>query len=216
VKVAETGSTGTGIGAVSSAGAQGPFQFIPETAAAYHVDVNNFRSSAMGAAKLLSDLKKQYGSWGAALEHYSGGGYGLEHVKEKSVEGGVPVGTGSKKVLTSMGLPGQNPLGELLEQFVQPGVPGTPGGDLKQLNAPSFGLGFPNELLEASQAVTKFLTLLTDPKFWIRAGMAIGGLILLYISLKALTGTSASDLPGSGIVKAAAFKRLPPKMRTTS
>jgi len=39
----------------SSAGAQGPFQFIPSTAQQYGVNVNSLKSSAKGAAHLLHD-----------------------------------------------------------------------------------------------------------------------------------------------------------------
>ena len=59
--------------AVSPKGAKGTFQFMPETADAYNVDVSDPISSAHGAAKYLSDLQKQYGSFKAALAHYNGG-----------------------------------------------------------------------------------------------------------------------------------------------
>lgn len=42
---------------VSSAGAQGPFQFMPSTAAGMGVDPHNFRSAAFGAAKYLATYK---------------------------------------------------------------------------------------------------------------------------------------------------------------
>ena len=59
--------------AESSKGAKGDFQFMPETAKAYAVDISDPVSSAHGAAKYLSDLVKQYGSIQAALAHYNGG-----------------------------------------------------------------------------------------------------------------------------------------------
>jgi len=59
--------------AVSNKGAQGDFQFMPETAVAYGVDPSDPVSSATGAAKYLSDLTKKYGSFQAALAHYNGG-----------------------------------------------------------------------------------------------------------------------------------------------
>ena len=59
--------------AVSPKGALGDFQFMPDTAKAYGVDVSDPISSASGAAKYLSDLTKQYGSFQAALAHYNGG-----------------------------------------------------------------------------------------------------------------------------------------------
>jgi hypothetical protein len=223
VKVIETGPKGTGIGAVSSAGAEGPFQFIPETAAAYHVNVNSFQSSANGAAHYLHDLYKQYGNWNDALAHYSGGGYGLSTVKHETAASGVPVGTSGHSQLVGLGLPGEsgeNPLLELFGEVFKPNAPGTPGGDLEQLHAPSIGgslFSFPGEILEGFQQFTKIAKLLTDPKFWLRVGEAIGGVILVYIALKSLTGTGVSDVPGAGLAsqaaKAAAFKRLPPAQR---
>lgn len=59
--------------AVSPKGAKGRFQFMPKTAEAYNVDVNDPISSAHGAAQYLSDLTKKYGSFQAALAHYNGG-----------------------------------------------------------------------------------------------------------------------------------------------
>ena len=59
--------------AVSPKGAKGDFQFMPDTAKAYGVDVGDPVSSAHGAARYLSDLIKQYGGVQAALAHYNGG-----------------------------------------------------------------------------------------------------------------------------------------------
>jgi len=59
--------------AVSPKGAKGRFQFMPDTAKAYNVDVYDPISSAHGAAKYLSDLTKHYGSFQAAVAHYNGG-----------------------------------------------------------------------------------------------------------------------------------------------
>ena len=59
--------------AISPKGARGRFQFMPDTAKAYNVDVNDKLSSAQGAARFMSDLLKEYGSVQAALAHYNGG-----------------------------------------------------------------------------------------------------------------------------------------------
>ena len=59
--------------AVSPKGARGDFQFMPDTAKAYNVDVNDPVSSAHGAARYLADLIKQHDSVSAALAHYNGG-----------------------------------------------------------------------------------------------------------------------------------------------
>jgi hypothetical protein len=61
VKNQETGK-GSGVGAVSSAGARGPFQFMPGTAAQYGLkNPDDPTESAAAAAHLLSDLLKRYG-----------------------------------------------------------------------------------------------------------------------------------------------------------
>lgn len=70
----------------SSAGAIGPFQFLPSTASQYGYPLTNtptsaqFAQQADAAAQYLSALYKQTGNWNTALEHYSGGGYGLAQV----------------------------------------------------------------------------------------------------------------------------------------
>jgi hypothetical protein len=56
---------------VSSAGAQGPFQFMPGTARSLGVDPHNFKSAAYGAAKYLRSL--YHGDWKAAVGHYNSG-----------------------------------------------------------------------------------------------------------------------------------------------
>lgn len=45
----------------SKAGAMGDFQFMPKTAKQYGVDVNDFYSSAHGAARYMNNLLKKYG-----------------------------------------------------------------------------------------------------------------------------------------------------------
>jgi len=72
----------------SSAGARGPFQFLPSTGAEYGLNsttINQFGPSADAAAHYLSDLYKQSGkNWDKALRGYSGGGYGLSEVQKKA------------------------------------------------------------------------------------------------------------------------------------
>jgi Transglycosylase SLT domain len=234
--VAETGPTGSGIGAESSAGAQGPFQFMPSTAATYNVDVTNFRSSAFGAAHLLRDLKDQYGSWNAALEGYNAGpgnigkgvGYTTRTIRGKAASTGVTPQNSQAimaNLITPLGevpLPGPdldftNPFGPLSP--VDPRDFGAPGEIQKGLSGEGAGslISWPAEMLEAFQQFTKLSKLVSNPEFWLRAAQAIGGMILLYMGLKALTGTGLSDIPGGRSVKsaakAAAFKRLPPAQR---
>jgi len=84
--------------AISPKGAKGRFQFMPETAKAYGVDVNDPISSAYGAAQYLSDLVKQYGSVQAALAHYNGGTKAGEAV----LQGAEPPATETKNYLTKV------------------------------------------------------------------------------------------------------------------
>jgi len=69
----ESTESGGNDSAISPKGAKGRFQFMPATAEAYGVDTSDKVSSAHGAAKYLSDLQNQYGSFKAALAHYNGG-----------------------------------------------------------------------------------------------------------------------------------------------
>jgi hypothetical protein len=74
----------------SSAGAEGPFQFLPSTASSYNYPLTGnpsptqFAQQANAAAHYLSDLFHQHGNWDAAIRAYSGGGYGLAQVQSKS------------------------------------------------------------------------------------------------------------------------------------
>jgi Transglycosylase SLT domain len=54
----------------AKSGAAGIGQFIPSTAAAMHVDVNDPVSSIYGAAAYDAQLYKQYGDYSAMLAHY--------------------------------------------------------------------------------------------------------------------------------------------------
>jgi hypothetical protein len=73
----------------SSAGAVGPFQFLPSTAASMHVNPNEFNSAARGAAHYLHNLgankDPNSAATAAALNRYSGGGGDtyINSVKEK-------------------------------------------------------------------------------------------------------------------------------------
>lgn len=73
----------------SSAGAKGLMQFIPSTARSYNYPLTNNPNQAQAqqqfdaAAHYLSNLYHQTGSWNSAIQHYSGGGYGLSQVQQQ-------------------------------------------------------------------------------------------------------------------------------------
>lgn len=185
----------TGFGsnvATSSAGAQGPFQFIPSTAAAYHVNVNSFASSADGAAHLMSDLHKQYGSWDSAATHYSGGGYGISEVRAKVPEAPKALlgKTTPQQLLTSF-LPFQAPIPGLPDPLV-PHIPTPNPGSI----SPGSLLSLPSEVITAARGFTDIAKMLTSAQFWIRVGEAVAGLTLLHMGMKNLSGDYAETAGG--------------------
>lgn len=58
---------------VSTAGARGLFQFMPETAAGYGIDPCDPAQAADGAARMLSGLHAKYNSWDLAFAAYNAG-----------------------------------------------------------------------------------------------------------------------------------------------
>lgn len=64
--------------ALSGKGAQGYFQFLPDTAKQYNVNPYDLNSAAQGAARYLSDLYKQTGSMEKAVAAYNWGPGNLE------------------------------------------------------------------------------------------------------------------------------------------
>jgi hypothetical protein len=76
--------------AVSPKGAQGLFQFMPETAKSYNIDPNVPEQAADGAARMYSDLLKQYnGDLPKALAGYNWGSgnmqqYGFDNMPEET------------------------------------------------------------------------------------------------------------------------------------
>jgi len=58
---------------VSSAGAQGPFQFMPATAREYGIDPYNFEQAANAAAKYISKSYTRFKDWDKAIGSYNAG-----------------------------------------------------------------------------------------------------------------------------------------------
>lgn len=196
--------------------------------AAEGVNVSSWRAASLQAAKTLRGLKNQYGTWAAAVEHYSGGSYTISHPKQLAAQKGVTTRTTSKTVLadikTPLGtIPFPGPTVDFTNPFgpLSPIHPGDLGGlipgEIPGVSGGGSLLSFPTEIVESFQQFTRLSELVTSPQFWIRVGEAIAGMILVYMALKSLTGTGVSDLPGGRVAtqtaKAAAFKRLPPAQR---
>lgn len=151
----------------SSAGAIGPFQFLPSTAKQYGYPLTNnptaaeFQQQADAAAHYLSDLFHQTGSWETALQHYSGGGYGLSQVQAKAQQ--AP--SWLQSIIGATGFTSSNPFGQTAQ------AAGTTAGALGQI-----------------------ASLLTSSAFWIRLGEAIAGVILIAMGLRSLTGSSTTPV----------------------
>jgi transglycosylase-like protein with SLT domain len=151
----------------SSAGAKGGFQFIESTAKSYGYPYTNqqtnaiFAKQADVAAKYLSDLYHEHGSWEGALQAYSGGGYGYEKVKAESKYGGAKfLGTGKQNALEKA-----NPLPE----------------------AVNAGAGAVETVEGAASTAGEVIAVITDPNTWLRVAEGIGGMVLLAMGLKTLT-----------------------------
>jgi hypothetical protein len=105
----------------SRAGAQGYFQFMPDTAKQYKVKVNDLNSEADGAARLLRDLlKSSNGDLQTALAAYN---WGIGNVQRQGM-GNMPAETRNyiPKVLSFMGGK-QAPAPQTVTQAVATGTP---------------------------------------------------------------------------------------------
>lgn len=76
--------SGGRVRAVSPAGAQGPFQFMPGTAQQYGIDPFDPQQSAQGAARMYADLSKKYG--GDLPKMLAGYNWGQGNVDRKGLE----------------------------------------------------------------------------------------------------------------------------------
>jgi hypothetical protein len=78
------------VGRTSSAGAQGAFQFMPDTAKQYNVNVRDTADSTRGAADYLSDLSKKYGDPLLAGAAYNWGPGNLDKAIKAAAGAGLP------------------------------------------------------------------------------------------------------------------------------
>jgi soluble lytic murein transglycosylase-like protein len=76
--------SGFNAGAVSAAGAQGLMQFMPGTARSLGINPLDPSQAIDGAARMLADGNRQFGSWGLALAAYNAGPNAVKRY------GGVP------------------------------------------------------------------------------------------------------------------------------
>lgn len=210
VKLAETGSEPS-LATTSSAGASGPFGFMPATAAEYGVNTGDFASSADGAAHLLSDFYKQFGSWDLALEAYNAGpanagkgiGYDTSWIEHKLREFGLSkakIQRAEHSQFVGLGLDGLKSTLDKAFGWALGGVlrgkkagEAIEEGDVGKLGGALVG--------DPLKAVGDFFSILTSGETWLRLVEVLAGAILFYLGLKTLTGTGASDLPGAGAVK---------------
>lgn len=76
---------------VSSAGAEGPFQFMPGTARQYGINPYNFEQAADAAAKFLASNYKKTGNWEDAVAGYNAGPGNMNRWRNiKETRGYVP------------------------------------------------------------------------------------------------------------------------------
>lgn len=160
----------------SSTGAQGPFQFEPETAKQYGLkNPQDFNASADAAAHYLHDLYNQHGhSWDAAVRGY-GGGYGLADVLAKAKQG-------NQFMTANLGTT-TGPIGAI-------------GDAINTVTDPLSGIGDAvNAIADVMRATFQVAF---NPQFYIRVGEAIVGALLIYEGLRGLSGV------GPGITDVAA------------
>jgi hypothetical protein len=176
----------------SSAGAKGAFQFIESTAHSYGYPYTNahdektFTAQADVAAKYLSDLYREHGSWDAAIKAYSGGGYGYQQAKAQ----GKMSSKGSTLFSDVFGFelfPGETEWDKKAQAAV--GNPPSPGEVVSGVESVVTGL------TNTVDSTGKFLKAITEPETWLRVAEGVGGMVLLAMGLKTLTRGSGTAGP---------------------
>ena len=164
----------------SSAGAVGPFQFMPGTAKTYGYPLTNtpnaaqFQAQADAAAAKLAHDAGPSKDWAAAITTY-GGGYTLADVQAEAKKAPQVL---SQAINILSGAPGSGP--------VQSAV----GAVSSTVDAAQ----------SVGQSVGQIASLVTSGSFWLRIGGAIAGALLIFLGLHALVGQSSS-LGGQPVVK---------------
>lgn len=182
----------------SSGGAIGPFQFLPSTAKSYNYPLTNnptpaqFAQQADAQSHYLSDLFRQTGSWDTALQHYSGGGYGLTQVNAKAqtlLHGGTFSG-GGVSPNQAIGVGSVAGLGAIVGAGLGAGdaaVTGEAGAATAGSGAAAGGsaAGGLSTLARVKQGlgIAAIISVLLDPSHWLRILMVVGGILLAVIAL---------------------------------
>lgn len=149
----------------SSAGAEGPFQFLPSTASHYGFNPATapFSVQANAAAKYLHDLGANSDpssqSTQAALNSYSGGG-GQTYINSVLHFGSA--GAAENTYNSSQGL------------------------TTTSLAGPFSSIG------DALKAIAGFFAMVSSKAYWLRMGEILIGVVLVYMGLHALTGQGPS------------------------
>jgi hypothetical protein len=165
----------------------------------------NLAESADIAAELLASLKKEHGSWAAAVAQYAP--YSIQHPKELSRGGGEQGkhlvsfqsgiesfgGNALEYLVPGLGFGGAGKLeegaGKAAEEAAKSGVPG-----LQQAG-------------EVGSFLSKASKLLFTPEGWLQVGQVIGGVVLigwgLHHLIDASTGVNVASATAKKAAKAA-------------
>lgn len=180
--------TGWGSNVVtSSAGAQGPFQFIPSTAKAYNYpltnnpNVNEFQKQADAAAHYLSDLHKKFKNWPDALAAYNAG---PDNYK-------IPAARKYAADVLAKGKQGPPKSGGVL------GAVGGVGSAIK--DAEGAIPDVPKIAFDGLKAIGAFFAALLQKDTWIRILKVMGGLGLIAFGINQLTGASPTKTIGKAL-----------------
>lgn len=165
----------------SSAGAVGPFQFLPSTAKSLGINPNDFHSAAFGAAKYLHKLGANSDPSSAAtvraLNSYNGNG------------GGTSMTSYAQSVITNG------------KTYSDGG--GGLGGIIDSLPI----VGGVSSTVHAVSSVGDFLSLLTQPSTWFRVGKVAIGSVVVIIGAGTIVfviANKAASSPTGKAVKSAA------------
>jgi hypothetical protein len=168
---------GTASNMTSSAGAMGPFQFIPSTAAKYNYPLTNNptlsqfqqQADAWGRYLVANNPSRSSSGWAPAM----GGGYTESQAESTLKSMPAALKSGLSRAILMAQANGQSIPGD---------VSTTPAAGPASVIAAA---------KDAIDSVPKFLSLITSQAFLIRLGEVIAGMILLAMGLRSLTGAAA-------------------------